>query len=396
MSGAWNRQFLYCEQLGIPNERPLEPYADHTGAFSEDGGPAEANFILIFRGSPNARWAKPDEPQAQRGKRMRGIAVPGIAIQIPVIGFGCSALASASEKKAFQVLGTAFDAGVRHFDVARYYGYGESERLLGAFVKSRRAEVTITTKFGIDPPRRTNALRFAMQAGRRLVRLVPAARGVLQRQSQGLVKGGRFSVKDAQTSLETSLRELGTDYIDFFLLHDYSVSDNSSHEPVAFLSNSVKAGKIRYFGLGTGIENILRALECQPELCSIVQFENGVLHRNVERLPQRGPQQLIITHGSLSASYVSVMGYLNAHRDVARDWSAKLAVDCSRDETISELMLNYAVQANRSGLVLFSSRNASRVERNVRAVLESDLSPAQVELFSQLVQRDLMPTNQPA
>jgi len=327
---------------------------------------------------------------------MSRIAVPGIDIQIPVIGFGCSALASVGEKKAFQLLGTAFDAGVRHFDVARYYGYGESEGLLGAFVKSRRAQVTITTKFGIEPPRRTSALRFAMQAGRRLVQLVPAARSFLHRRAQGLVKSGAFRVKDAQTSLETSLRELGTEYIDFFLLHEYTVSENSSDELVAFLTDAVKAGKIRYFGLGTGIENVLRALECQPELCSIVQFENSVLHRNMQRLPRSEPRRLTITFGSLSASYHSVSAFLKAHREIARNWSTKLAIDCSKDETISALMLNYAVQVNPNGLVLFSSKDASRVDRNVRAVLEPELSPVQVELFGQFVKRDFKPTIQTA
>jgi len=321
---------------------------------------------------------------------MRGIAVPGIAIEIPVIGFGCSALTSVGAKRAQQLLGTAFDAGVRHFDVARYYGYGESEGILGTFVKSRRAEVTITTKFGIEPPRRTNALRFAMQAGRRLVRAVPAARKFLQRRAQGLVTGGAFSVKDAQTSLETSLRELDTDYIDFFLLHDYVVSENPPDDLAAFLKDAAKAGKIRYFGLGTGIENILRAMECRPELTSVLQFEHSVLHRNVERLARGGPHRITITHGSLGASYHSVSAFLKSHGESAKNWSEELALDCSRDETLSALMLNYAVQTNRDGLVLFSSRDASRVSRNVRAVLEPDISPAQVELFGQLVQRDLM------
>jgi D-threo-aldose 1-dehydrogenase len=323
---------------------------------------------------------------------MSGIAVSGIAIQIPVIGFGCSSLASLGEKKSLQLLGTAFDAGVRHFDVARYYGYGEAEGLLGTFVKSRRAEVTITTKFGIEPPRRTNALRFAIQAGRRLVQFVPGARRFLHRRAQGFVKGGAFSVKDAQTNLETSLRELGTDYVDFFLLHEYAVSENSPDELVAFLADTVKAGKIRYFGLGTGFKNVLRALECQPELCSIVQFENSVLNHNVERLPRDGLHRLIITYGSLSASYHSLSAFLRGHTEMARNWSTKLTLDCSKDEIISALMLNYAVQVNPKGLVLFSSGSASRVSRNVRAVLEPDISPAQVKLFGQLVERDLMPS----
>jgi hypothetical protein len=51
-------------------------------------------------------------------------------------------------------------------------------------------------------------------------------------------------------------------------------------------------------------------------------------------------------------------------------------------------MLNYAAQANSNGLVLFSSRDATRVRKNVCAVLEPELSPAQVELFARLVERD--------
>jgi D-threo-aldose 1-dehydrogenase len=322
---------------------------------------------------------------------MRRIAVPGIAISIPVIGFGCSALTGMGEKQALQVLATAFDAGVRHFDVARYYGYGESEGLLGRFLKSRRAQVTITTKFGIDPPKRTSALRLAMQAGRKLVQLVPATRGFLRSRAQALVKGGMFNVNDARTSLETSLRELGTDYVDFYLLHDYVVSGTSPDELAAFLMEAAKAGKIRNFGLGTGIDNVLLALQSQPELCGVLQFENSVLHRNVARLPLSAQQRLTITHGSLGASYRSLSAFLKTHGELTRSWSTELAVDCSRDQTISALMLNYSVQTNPNGLVLFSSRDASRTARNVKAVLLPDISREQVELFGQLVERDLIP-----
>src|SRR6266849_9265306 len=110
---------------------------------------------------------------------MPEVQMAGTEISIPVIGFGCSSLASVGRKNAIRLLESAFDVGIRHFDVARYYGYGETEGILGTFIKSRRAQVTITTKFGIEPPRRTNALRFAMQAGRRLVQYVPAARNFL-------------------------------------------------------------------------------------------------------------------------------------------------------------------------------------------------------------------------
>jgi hypothetical protein len=49
-------------------------------------------------------------------------------------------------------------------------------------------------------------------------------------------------------------------------------------------------------------------------------------------------------------------------------------------------MLNFAVDANPGDLVLFSSRNAARVSRNINAVLRPELAPEQVSLFGQLVE----------
>lgn len=325
---------------------------------------------------------------------MRAICVPGISKPIPVIGFGCSSLSSAGKKKALCLLETAFDSGVRHFDVARYYGYGEAEGLVGAFLKTRRAEVTITTKFGIQPPERSLALRFGIHFARRFAQLLPAARTFIRDRAQAFVRSDRFSAKDAQISLETSLAELGTECIDFFLLHEYQVSENSPDELLEFLASAVKAGKIRYFGLATGIESTLRAIEQQPQLCRILQFENSVLRRNTDRLPETRPDRHIITHGSLSRSYGAVSAFLRAHRDLTRAWSMKLGIDCSNEDTISALMLNYAVYANQNGLVVFSSRNELRVTRNVKAVLEPEISNVQIATFGELVEKELMPSIQ--
>ena len=97
-----------------------------------------------------------------------------------------------------------------------------------------------------------------------------------------------------------------------------------------------------------------------------MQFDNSVLRRNVEKLPRGGPPQLVITFGSLSASFHSLSAFLKNHAELAKNWSTKLGVDCSRDEIISALMLNYSVQVNPNGLVLFSSRDALRVKKNVK------------------------------
>jgi uncharacterized protein YigA (DUF484 family) len=122
----------------------------------------------------------------------------------------------------------------------------------------------------------------------------------------------------------------------------------------------------------------------------VLQFENSAVTRNLEKVPQGGRNRLTVTHGALSASYNSISGFLKTKPQVVKDWSTQLAIDCSGDEIISALMLNYAVHANPNGLVLFSSRDATRVRKNVGSVLDPDISPAQIERFAQLVERDFM------
>jgi D-threo-aldose 1-dehydrogenase len=313
------------------------------------------------------------------------IAVPKLDIKTPAVGFGCSSLTGTDPANAMRVLETAFDAGVRHFDTARYYGYGEGEGILGRFLKGRRSEVTITTKFGIEPPPRNKVLDVGLYVGRRVVRLLPAVRGFLQRRTQSLVKAGAFSVQQAQRSLETSLRELGTDHVDFYLLHDYVVDEHQPDELLAFLENCVNTGKIHSFGIGTSFENILQVLEQQPPLCRILQFQNSVLTRTRDRLPPDTCDRLVITHGALGGSYRSVLTFLEARMDVAKAWAAKIGCYRLDAETLSELMLKYAADANPGGPVLFSSRDPARVRRNVKAVLEPAFSRAQVAMFGDLV-----------
>ncbi|HXX44022.1 MAG TPA: aldo/keto reductase [Candidatus Acidoferrales bacterium] len=309
-------------------------------------------------------------------------------LKTPALGFGCSSLTAISRSNANRVLGAAFDAGIRHFDVARYYGYGEAEGILGRFLNGRRSEVTITTKFGIEPPRRTPAFGFALAIGRQVARLVPGVRSVLRRGAQASVKSNAFSVQQAQANLETSLRELQTDYVDFYLLHDYSLSHGRPDELLTFLDDSVRAGKIGAFGIGTTFESMLQVLVEQPRLCGVLQFQNSVLTRNIERLPPSASYQLVITHGALSDGYRALQEFLETRKDLAKLWTTQIGCERLDEGTLSSLMLRYAVSANPEGLVLFSSRDPAKVTANVRAISESRFSGDQVTVFQKLVQRE--------
>src|ERR1700722_13227658 len=83
---------------------------------------------------------------------MQSIARGNFVIRAPALGFGCSAvMGRAGRKASLAALAAAYDAGVIFYDTARSYGYGESEALLGEFLRGRRDSVLLSTKFGILP-----------------------------------------------------------------------------------------------------------------------------------------------------------------------------------------------------------------------------------------------------
>jgi len=81
------------------------------------------------------------------------VSVPGTDIRLSRLGFGCVRLThEQSEASAIRTLECALDFGMTHFDVARLYGMGNAERILGTFAASRRSRLTIATKVGLLPP----------------------------------------------------------------------------------------------------------------------------------------------------------------------------------------------------------------------------------------------------
>ena len=80
---------------------------------------------------------------------MRTVTLAGTELTTSVLGFGCNALlGEKTSTNGLALLDAAFDAGIRYFDVARVYGYGEAETLVGKFSKGKRTEILIASKFG--------------------------------------------------------------------------------------------------------------------------------------------------------------------------------------------------------------------------------------------------------
>ena len=67
---------------------------------------------------------------------MQNIELGNSGLRAPQVGFGCSALLGRTGRtESLRALAAAWDEGIRFFDIARSYGYGEAEALLGEFLQ---------------------------------------------------------------------------------------------------------------------------------------------------------------------------------------------------------------------------------------------------------------------
>jgi aryl-alcohol dehydrogenase-like predicted oxidoreductase len=280
------------------------------------------------------------------------------------IGFGTGGLLRIGSARARQsVLAAALSNGITHFDTAPIYGFGESERALGRFLRGQRARVTLTTKFGLRPSRLAAQLAPLQRAARTVIKQFPVLRQVAARNTGPLYSSPCFSAAAIRDSLEASLRALRTDYVDFFLAHQASGESMPSQEAIGMLEDLRRAGKIRAFGVATEFEWLAPVLEARPQLGGVAQFDSEVGSGNVAALRVEA-NRLIITYGFISRAIAAcrqrMCGALPAD-----------GVEHADEDTLGALLLRAAVIENARGIVLMQSRSASRIELNVRAAQDA-------------------------
>jgi D-threo-aldose 1-dehydrogenase len=312
------------------------------------------------------------------------VTLPRTSLTTTRLGFGCNALLGPrSRREGVALLAAAFDAGIRHFDVARAYSSGDAEGVLGEFLIGRREQVTVTTKFGLLPPQGAlKRLSGLKTLARMLMRFSPGIRKVLGRQSARMVQSGAFSPAQARASLETSLRELKTDRIDLFLLHEANASD-CSDELRTFLDGERRAGRIGAFGVGSNFGKVRDILRERPAFAPVLQFESGILAPNRESLPA-SPPLATITHGAISTSHARLRRHLEQFPATCKNWSEVVGTDLASSETLASLLLAHSSNAN-PGIVLFSSTRPDAIRRNVDAIAENRFASDQVAHFAECV-----------
>jgi len=297
------------------------------------------------------------------------IALPGSGRVTTRLGFGGSGLMGGiSERDSLRLLETAFDAGVRHFDVAPAYGHGRAERCLGKFLLGKREQVTVATKYGILPPAHAGLLEMARSVVRPAVARLPAVRKRVAQTAAGLRSMAKFSAEEARLSLERSLRELGIDAIDVWLLHEATADDLDGSDLLPFLRDAQRRGLIGTYGVGAERGRLIDVWERHRDCCPVLQFEWSVLEEEQASFPGA----FVIRHRAISGAIPTLRRFLQQDSDLCRQWSNAVDVDLSDVKLLAGILLQAALAANPEGMVLFSSRVPEHIRANVRAAEETD------------------------
>ena len=150
------------------------------------------------------------------------------------------------------------DAGGNFVDTADVYSGGSSEELVGQFIKdsSSRDDIVLATKFGFNA-------------------------------AKGNPHAGGNGAKNIHRALNSSLRRLGTDYIDLYWMHVWD-SVTPVEEICQTLGDLVRSGKIRYFAFSdmpawVAMKAATIAKERRLPGPVAMQIEYSLVARDIER-----------------------------------------------------------------------------------------------------------------
>jgi len=180
-------------------------------------------------------------------------------LEVSAIGLGCMGMSafygSTDEVESVETIRRALEVGVDFIDTAQLYGPLTNELLVGRAVAGHRDEYVIATKFN-----------------RRMDGAVPGEMSTVGPQDG--------SADHVRSSIEGSLRRLGTDHVDLYYQH--RVDPNVPiEETVGAMAELVAEGKIRHIGLSeAAADTIRRANAVHP--ITAVQTEYSLWSREPE------------------------------------------------------------------------------------------------------------------
>ncbi|MFL9709388.1 L-glyceraldehyde 3-phosphate reductase [Methylobacillus sp. Pita1] len=284
------------------------------------------------------------------------------------------------------MLRTAFDLGITHFDLANNYGppYGSAEANFGQLFRQDfrpyRDELIISTKAGWD--------------------MWPGPYG------QG---GG--SRKYLLASLDQSLQRMGLDYVDIFYSHRFD-AETPLEETMGALASAVQQGKALYVGISS--YSPAKTLEASRLLrewnipCLIHQPSYNLLNRWIERglldtLQQEGMGCITFTalaQGLLSDKYLNGIpqearinrpggnsippSHLSEENLKRIHGLNRIALQ--RGQTLAQMALAWVLRDERVTSTLIGASNSQQIRENVAALQNLAFTPEELAAIDVLAQ----------
>lgn len=217
-------------------------------------------------------------------------------MDISPICLGCMSFGSAegwvhnpwalNEEDSRAILKRALDLGVNFFDTANAYAYGNSEEILGRALKdyANRDEVVVATKVFVPMNKAPN--------------------------------GSGLSRKHILSQIDQSLKRLGMDYVDLYIIHRWDYN-TPIEETMEALHDIVRAGKARYIGASAMYAWQFQKALHVAEKHGWTRFVSMQNHYNlIYREEEREMMPLCAEEGIAATPYSPL-----ASGRLARDWS---------------------------------------------------------------------------
>jgi len=299
---------------------------------------------------------------------MRSVTLARSGITTSKLGFGCAPLMGRVGKaKGLRALAAAHEAGVRHIDVARSYGYGEAEAALAGFLKGRRDSVVLASKVGIAPPPPSLKRRVVLGVARPVLAAVPALRARLAGRGGSLLERVELDGETIRRSVEASLTALRTDRLDLLLLHEATAESAGRDDVPETLERLVEAGKIRAWGVSTGIEETRRWHERLGDRLALAQIAANPFDPGADGLG--GGAFDLIGHSPFGGR----VGWETVDAiagDVAlrRSFLDRLGADPADRTAMARLLMRYALSLPRTGPIVCSMYDERHLAANLEAL----------------------------
>lgn len=257
---------------------------------------------------------------------MRSVTLPGGEC-VPALGLGTWMMGErgAHEPESVAALKRGIDLGMTLIDTAEMYGDGGAEELVGQAIKGRRDQIFIVSK--VLP---SNASRTGVAA-----------------------------------ACERSLKRLGTDRIDLYLLH-WSGSV-PLRETVAGFTALRRTGKIRYWGVSNLDLDEMQALWAVPE------GDGCAANQLLYNLGRRGIEWDLMP--ALAARGVPVMAYSPLEQGRLLGDRTLKQVAAARGATAAQMTLAWLL--HRPGVIVIPKAATLAHVADNRAAAEIALTPAE-------------------